>query len=185
MELTQCGSNVCVCQSLRDDHAVILREADLFYEALDKLRYEGRYHQRANISAVSRSLSVLRKHLLEHIEIEEKKIFPLLVSFLPRLEAMTHLLYFEHGDFRDHLKAIHSSLAKFKISRTPMAPLSLHTQGMYLVCLLRSHFRIETQSVYMAIHNDLRAEEKKRLSEDCQAEKSEDSNSIKKGDKGV
>ncbi|MBI3252379.1 MAG: hemerythrin domain-containing protein [Candidatus Omnitrophica bacterium] len=161
MEAGKCRSGVCVCQSLKDDHKTILREADVFYEALNKLRYEGRAQRAANRRAVGKSLSVLKKHLLDHITVEEKKIFPLLVSFLPRLEAVMYLLYSEHEEFRENLRSLEKSIGGL--------PWALQSQGMYLVCLLRSHFQIETQGVYAAVHDELRPDEKRRLSKNVAA----------------
>ena len=96
---------------------------------------------------------------------EEKVLFPFLRTHIPKLEPMIWLLTSEHEDFRKALKDLNLSMAIFKKIGSGKDRIihQLNEQGIYLLCLLRGHMSVETQSLYRAAEHDLRPDEKELL----------------------
>ncbi len=150
---------------LKKDHKKNFQNLDLFYEALRKLRFEGKHNVRENLREIRGLVAYFKRGLNGHMKEEERTLFPFLQSYIPRLEPMVWLLLSENQDFRNNLKELRLSLLEFNKAGRNKTELihKIGEQGTYLVCLLRSHMQIETQILYRVADKELRPSEKKRL----------------------
>ena len=152
---------------LEKDHKATFQNLDRFYEALKNLRFEGKQNLGKNISEIREFVSYFKREIKTHMREEEKILFPFLQTHVPRLEPMICLLLSEHGDFRNCLNYLGLSLSEFRKTGSDKTRLihGLNEQGTYLVCLLRGHMWLETQSLYRAADRELHRSEKKQLIE--------------------
>ncbi len=150
---------------LEKDHKKTFQNLDLFYEVLRKLRFEGKQNLGKNLKEIRGLVAYFKRELNGHMKEEEKTLFPFLQSYIPRLEPMICLLLSEHQDFRNSLREMRLSLLEFNKAGRDKTELihKIEEQGTYLVCLLRSHMQVETQSLYRVADKELHPSEKKRL----------------------
>ena len=150
---------------LEKDHKPTLQKLNQFYEVLRKLRCEGKLTLGQNLAEAGELIAYFKKELYGHMRDEEKILFPFLQAHVPRLGPMIYLLLSEHEDFRNSIKNLRLALSKFKKHKT----LKLGTldkiceQGTYLICLLRSHMSVESNSLYRVADKELRLNEKRKL----------------------
>ena len=152
---------------LERDHKKTFQNLNRFYEVLKNLRFEGKQNLGKNISEIQEFVSYFKREIEAHMREEEKILFPFLETHVPRLEPMICLLLSEHEDFRNCLNQLRFSLSEFRKTGSDKARLihGLNEQGTYLVCLLRGHMWLETQSLYRAADRELHRSEKKQLIE--------------------
>ena len=150
---------------LEKDHKKTLQNLNRFYEVLKNLRFEGKQDLGKNISEIREFVSYFKREIGAHMREEEKILFPFLQTHVPRLEPMVCLLLSEHEDFRNCLNYLTLFLSDFGKTGSDKARLihGLNEQGNYLVCLLRCHMWLETQSLYRAADRELHRSEKKQL----------------------
>ena len=150
---------------LERDHKRTFRNLNRFYEVLKNLRFEGKKNLEKNIGEIRKLIFYFRREIEAHMREEERILFPFLRTHVPRLETMIWLLLSEHEDFRNCLRQLRLSLSEFGKAGSDKTRLihGLHEQGTYLVCLLRGHMWLETQSLYRAADKELHRSEKKEL----------------------
>lgn len=155
-----------VFQALEKDHRRSIRELNQFYEVLRNLRYEGKLHRGRNLELARRLTEHFRTELLEHMSQEEKVLFPFLNTYIPRLEPVVFHLSAEHADLRKTFKELQTAFARVRRAtpeRLEELCVRIHERGVYLICLLRSHMSVESQTLYDAADHELRSPERERL----------------------
>ena len=150
---------------LEKDHKTTFQKLNQFYEVLRKLLYEGKLTLGQNLAETSEFVAYFKKELDGHMRDEEKILFPFLQTHVPRLEPMICLLLSEHEDFRNSIKNLKTALSKFKKHEVvkPGTLDKICEQGTYLICLLRSHMSVESNSLYRVADKELRLSEKRKL----------------------
>ena len=151
---------------MEKDHRQSIRELNEFYEILRDLRYEGKMSAGKNLLRARQMTRHFRDELTDHMAQEERVLFPFLRKYIPRLEPMVYLLSSEHKDLRRTLADLKRSFSA--VRKTPAAKVGhladhIYEQGMYLVCLLRSHMSVESRTLYQAADHELRSPERTRL----------------------
>ena len=148
----------------KDDRATC-HKLGLLYEALSNLRHEGKMHLGKNVIGIKALVVYFKKELNSHMKEEERSLFPFLCAHIPRLEPMVYLLLSEHEDLRKCLEILDKTLNEIHGTAGPRLGRidKIYEQGTYLICLLRSHMRVESTSLYKAADEELRPAEKKEL----------------------
>ena len=148
-------------------HRDVLQETNRLYDALTKLRYEGRPSLGRNLKGARKALEFFNQDLSQHVKLEEEILFPFLETHVPKLESVIHLLQAEHRDFKKNLENFEFLLRQFvKRKCKPNCGdviEKIREIGIYLVYLLRSHAQAESESVYKVIDRELRSDERERL----------------------
>ena len=157
--------NKTIYSVLEKDSKTTSANLNKFYKILMDLRFGGKQDTSKSMAQLVRLVAYFKKEVVEHMREEEKILFPFLRKHIPRLEPMIWLLLSEHDDFRNALKDLSLSLSIFKKVGSDKARIihQLNEQGIYLLCLLRGHMSVETQSLYRAADQELRPDEKKQL----------------------
>ncbi len=150
---------------LERDHRATFQKLNQFYDALNRLRYEGRMTLGRNMAEIHDLVAYFKRELCGHMKDEEKTLFPFVSSHIPRLEPMVYLLLSEHEDFKSNLQSLEKSIREFKRKKflKQSALDSISEKGTYLICLLRSHMWVESCSLYRAVDKELRSDEKRSL----------------------
>jgi hemerythrin-like domain-containing protein len=152
---------------LERDHEKTNRKLDDFENTLTNLCYEGKVSLGKNLRHGSDALRYFQDNVGFHMKLEEGIVFPFVRICLPKLEPVISLLCSEHQDFRSSLKTLRGYFARLAgakslTSRTRCLGL-IKEKGTYLIYLLRHHLQAESESVYKAMANELREDEKKEL----------------------
>ena len=152
---------------LRESHDDALENADRLHDLVTNLRYEGKFSVGKRLREVRKIIEFFNRELLKHVELEEEVIFPFLEAHIPKLESIINLLHAEHEDFKLNLENFQFQLlallkAKNDAERAKVIE-KVREKGTYLTYLLRSHIHEENASVYQAIEQQLRQNEKKEL----------------------
>jgi hypothetical protein len=145
---------------LEKDENDVLNDSEKLKQVLCKLRFEGRQHFKKNLSKANSILVILRERLFNHIQDEERYLFPFLITRLPKLESAKHLFLAEHREFKDKIKDLTALLKRLKPDDNIH---EAYSEGMYLVCLILSHVKVEGKQLYKAIENELTDDEKGKL----------------------
>ena len=153
--------------ALTASDAKALEEADRLYRVLNNLHYEGKAMVGKNVNEAREVLLFFRTELAEHVELEDKVLFPFLETHLPKLETLISLLRSEHEDFRrscqDFELALMELVSERRDATQPGILERIRETGIYLVYLLRNHVHVEQEGIYKVAERDLRAEEKQEL----------------------
>ena len=159
------AKNVNVFQSFERDQKTISHKLSEFYDAIQKLRYEGKVQQGKNARALRNLLYFFQTDLLRHLREEEKVLFPFLRTHIPKLEPIIRVLLSEHDGCRATLKDLRRSYTKLTKGqgKETGALHELYEQGIYFSCLVRSHLWVESQNLYLVADRELHLAEKKRL----------------------
>ena len=153
-----------IYEAFEKNHGQTLKELDRLYEALRKLRYEGKAQRGKNTREIVGMISRFNHEMAEHLEEEEKILFPFLERHLPRLQSLIYLLLSEHEDFRNSLDRMRSSLHLLKAGAdASVTAHQLYQRGIYFICLLRSHMWVESQNLYKTADRELKPGEKREL----------------------
>ncbi|MBI4358800.1 MAG: hemerythrin domain-containing protein [Candidatus Omnitrophica bacterium] len=152
---------------LEEAHKSAFGEIKKFEEAASNLQFEGKTSIGRNLKQVRSSLDFFRSSLLQHIDLEEKILFPFLKLHIPKLESVIHLVVTEHEDARrnfDDLELFLDSLSN-QMSEMDRAKMMKKVQdtATYLVYLLKNHLRVEDKGIYEVAGHELKVEEKKEL----------------------
>ena len=163
------------CQTVSDslihvfeqNHASLAAEIDALDSILNVFCHEGRAQFGKNIRRLDNAIQRLQTRLDTVIGYEEKCLFPFINVHIPRFQPLIYLLLSEHEDFGKRLKSLARSLAAFKKEKGAARQLKslrkIKAEGMYLVCLMRSHLWAEAKKMYEAVNRELRAGEKEKL----------------------
>lgn len=158
-----------IAELLEDDHETTLKKTDELQEILTNLRYEGRASFGRNLKETGKVLDFFKLELVEHVNLEEKVLFPFLRRHFPKLESAVGMMEAEHGSFRKSLRGFEQNLHKLSRHRTDgqrtRVVESLRETGTYLIYLLRHHLEVESRTLYRVLDRELRQEERKLLSE--------------------
>ena len=150
-----------------DLQSACLHQANQFDQLLMNLRFEGKASFGRNLMAVRKATDFFRNEVNEHIAFEESIIFPYLVSHLPKLDFVIHVLQSEHEIFKknfEDLKLHLSILSDGALSAKRLKALhKLQEVSTCLVYLVRNHIWVESKSVYELAERELRPDEKKNL----------------------
>lgn len=144
-----------------------LEEVDRLYRVLTNLHYEGKPMVGKNVNEAREVLLFFSTELAEHVELEERVLFPFLETHLPKLETLISLLRSEHVDFRKSVQNFELALLELANERRgssqPRILGEIRERGIYLVYLLRNHVHVEQEGIYRVVERDLHAEEKQEL----------------------
>lgn len=138
------------------NHKTTLENLNRLYDALHRLRYEGKMNTGKNLSEIRTLTAYFKREMIGHMKQEERVLFPFLCTHIPRLQPMLRLLSADHKEFRDGLAGLEKNI------KTGKADL-IAEQGTYIVCLLSSHMWVESHSLYKAADKELRLNEKRTL----------------------
>ena len=163
----QAVSGQQLIQTFEKNHASLATEIDALHSVLHVFCHEGRAQFGKNINRMDGAVRSLQARLNFVSVYEEKCLFPFISVHIPRFEPLVTLLRSEHADFRRLLKGLSASLTAFKkekeASRQLRSVQRIREEGMYLICLMRSHLWAETRNMYEALNRELRVEEKETL----------------------
>ena len=163
----QAVSDRQLIQTFEKNHASLATEIDALHSVLHVFCHEGRAQFGKNMRRLDDAIRSLEVRLGFVSAYEEKCLFPFISVHIPRFEPLITLLGSEHEDFRRLLKGLGRSLSAFKQEKEASLQLRsvqrIREEGMYLICLMRSHLWAETRNMYEALNRELRAEEKENL----------------------
>lgn len=156
---------ISIFDAFECDQKVAFKKLNDLYDVLQRLRYEGKIQTGKNSRELSRLLVFFKEDLIAHIREEEKVLFPFLKTHIPKLEPVIRLLLSEHEDCRETLKELLRSYHQFETSRgrKPGVVHQIYEQGIYFICLVRSHLWVESQNLYKVADRELHVAEKKRI----------------------
>lgn len=144
-----------IVKNLEHHHEKSMRKADHLHDALISLRYEGKVSFGKNIQIMKNVIQFYGKELLPHVEVEEKVVFPFLLTHIPRIACIIKLLQAEHGDIKRAIANMESTvekLSKAKDNLSKAKAIEKITQtGTYFTFLVQHHIQAERESVYEAI----------------------------------
>ena len=84
-------------------HQKVLVKVEQLDRALTNFQFEGKSSQGRNLKRIRSVLKFFQEELIDHIELEEQIVFPLLESHIPKLELVIQVLRSEHEDLRRNL----------------------------------------------------------------------------------
>ena len=155
--------SVSLVRDLEQTHSETLEKADRFYEILIKLRYEGKVSLGKNCRDAKEVLKFFSGEHHQHMECEERIIFPFLKTHVPKLESIIHLLLAEHRDFKRNLLIFEHSIHELDKGKNDSERATILEKikevGTYLIYLLKSHNQFESASVYKVIDQELHPDE--------------------------
>ena len=136
-------------------------------QALRAFRHEGRHQLGKNLNQMSDAIHSLKFRLTCLMRNEEKRLFPFIVTHVPKFQPLIYLLFSEHEDFRKFLRRLTISLAALRKKNGSFESShrihKISEESIYLVCLLRNHLRIEDEKIFVALRKELHASEKEKL----------------------
>ncbi len=153
------------------EQQVVLQKLDEIDGAINNLKYKGKIFRGRNMKTIEKNVKCLKSKLSQHIAIDEKVIFPFLKKHIPKLEPLLYFLRAERKEFESSLKNFETLFEKLKDEEGGCIKgdtiRQLNEKGLYVICIMRNHIQMETQSVYKPIGRHLRPEEKKDLLRKC------------------
>lgn len=156
-----------IAELLEDHHTETLQKADHLREIIIRLRYEGKLSLGKNLTRAKETLRFFGQEMSEHMAEEEKTLFPFLETHVPKLEPLILLLRSEHQDFRRNVACFKLLLSELERAKDDLERgrtiEKLKEIGMYLIYLLQSHLQEESEILYRAAEQGLRADEKREL----------------------
>lgn len=143
----------------------MLEKVDDFQSAVERLNVEGKLSLGRNLNRIAQTVVFFKKDLDRHMAFEDRRLFPYLVTHIPRLEPVLTLLSAEHKDFRGGLRELDAWLTTVRHTGKITAPMiwKIQQRGRYLALLLRSHLWEESQAIDKTANRVLHSEEKKEL----------------------
>ncbi|HTL71601.1 MAG TPA: hypothetical protein VL404_09960 [Candidatus Eisenbacteria bacterium] len=155
-----------ICRESRRSQALVQEDSKAFMAAVQKIRFERRYYLRRNAADARSRLRLLSRSFSDHVAREEKEIFPRVRRMTPALLPLQNLLSLEHREFADRAAALDRGLAALE-KKTPADPAAparkIYSDGIYLVCLVRSHFAVEGDGFYRMLRERLSSESRPAL----------------------
>ena len=154
-------------QVFKKNHVALTSEVDNLHSTLHVFCHEGKAQFGKNLKRADEAIRRLQRHLTTVMAYEEKCLFPFINTHIPRLQPLIYLLRSEHEDFRRYLKSLVRLMTAFKkqkeISQQYQNMHQIREEGIYLVCLLRSHLGVETHNLYKTADKELHSGERHRL----------------------
>jgi len=159
---------------IKKHHKEILRYANLFYDAITDLRFEGRAAFGKNIRAIKRIMNFFRVKFLSHLN-KEDVLLSFVSRHIPKFEPMSRMLFAEHKEIRVNLEVLEFlfeglTRERAQNKRAQMTE-KLRDRGTYFTYLLQNHVRVEEEGIYKTLNEDLHPEEKKALVSDMKRTK--------------
>ncbi len=152
---------------LENEHGLILRQVEIFEEALSRLHYEGKPRLGENLKRLNRVLTFFESHLPKVFKIEGGVFFPFVRRHVPKLEAATRMLEEDHRRIRGQLKTFEAWLGRYQKAcqkgSEGYPARRLRETGAYLACFLKTHLEAEKATVCRTVHAELYPEEKALL----------------------
>ncbi len=149
----------------------VLKMLDDLGVSIKNLQYEGKMFLGKNTKAIEKVVTFLRGKMFEHIQLDEKVVFPYIQKHIPKLEPMLCFLRAERNEFKLNLENFEYLFKQLKSEKNGLRQQKIIDQlkekGVYLICLIRNHIQIEIESVYKPIESQLHQDEKKALVRQC------------------
>ena len=165
--LTKTKAPKKLAELLEGEETGTLQKIERLQEILVNLRYEGRHRLGKNLKEADEVLAFFNGELAEHVELEEKVIFPFVKSHVPKLEALILMLSSEHEEFRRNLRSFEfwlGELAKEKANLDYGRLIEkVRETGNYLTYLLQNHLQEESEILYRVADQEFRSGEKREL----------------------
>jgi len=165
--LTKTGASKKLVEIIEGDTEDTLQKIEELREILVNLRYEGRHRLGKNLKEADEVLAFFKGELADHVDLEEKVIFPFVKSHVPKLEALILMLCSEHEEFRRNLRSFEfwlDELAKGKVNLDHGRLMEkVRETGNYLTYLLQNHLQEESEILYRVADQELRSDEKREL----------------------
>jgi hypothetical protein len=153
------------------EHKQVLKELDELNESITNLQYEGKMSFAKNTRTIEKTTRFFKNKLYNHIELDEKVIFPYVQVHIPKLEPMLCFLRAERNEFKLSMENFELLFRQLKEEKNGLRQQKIIDQvkekGMYVICLMRNHIQIEIESVYKPMDLQLHQEEKKELINRC------------------
>lgn len=163
-----------VLEDMQGCDAKALECAEQLCKVVTNLRYEGRAMLGRNLSQAREIGAFFNSELRDHIELEEKILFPFLETNLPKLETLISLLRTEHEDFKANLQAFELALLDLAHERRaasqPGILEKVRESALYLIYLLRNHVHMEQIGIYSVMKQSLKPQEIEKLEDLISAE---------------
>ncbi len=148
---------------IEQDGEMIAREAEKLQDALTHFRYEGKLQRGKNLKAITSIVSSLDQELKKHKRYQEKILFPFLKRHVPKYEPTIHFFQSDHEAIWENTQKVKESLKQIRRSDLHPAKGSLRETGIYLVCLLRHHVRLEKNGIQKILEKDLKEGERAEI----------------------
>lgn len=154
-----------VAASLKRKHFHFFAKIDQFYDALNNLRYEGKVSLGKNTKVIGETIKYFKAQVLPHIRLEEDVVFDFLNVHMPKLDPTLRFLREDHKEFKMNLSAFELLFKRFKAEKNDLKRIKiqerLRAKGIYIVSHMRSHIRLEDESIYKVIDQELHPDEKR------------------------
>lgn len=140
-----------------------LDQIDELQKAITHLRYEGKASRKKNLKAADRKIKKLDAALARHRRLQEKVIFPFLLTHIPRHEPVIHFLETEHADIKENGRRLKEDMRGIFFEREGFNDSKIYERGICLISLLRHHVGFEARNIYKSISKELREDEKRKM----------------------
>jgi len=143
------------------EEKVIMTKAEELFKILTHLRYEGKISQGRNVKSAIAALGSLRGMIQKHRNLQEKVIFPFLVTHIPKHETVIQFLRADHEEMHKSRLKLETALRRLTAKKIGVGLQDKSSQdvGIYFICLLRHHMDLENKCVHQAIRSELRKDE--------------------------
>ena len=141
--------------------------SDKLLKNLTSLRRDGRASFVKNVRDIKQTIHFLQTDLLKHFEMEDAALFPFLVTHIPRLAPIVHLLQNEHADFSENLETLglllEASVREDSDGKRGQLADKIEHIGTYIAYLLSNYVRNESKSICLVMKNELKPSENQKL----------------------
>lgn len=148
---------------LDQESGKVLRCAEALQNAVTHLRYEGRLFREKNVKAVKAHIKSLKLCLKSHCGLQEKVIFPYLLTHIPKHELSIHFLQTDHTQIAKGEMEVEGCIKKLSKPDSVQKDTRVHEAGISLICLVRHHLEFEKRSIHKALRYELAPEEKREI----------------------
>ncbi|MCR4336988.1 MAG: hemerythrin domain-containing protein [Candidatus Omnitrophica bacterium] len=155
-----------------EERSCVLSNLQQLENALKGLQYEGKTSSFHHIRKIEEIVLFLRKKYQQHTNLDDEVVFPFLSKHIPRLYPTLQFLKMERQDFQGLFEPFDKILSQLKeknriLLRNDFIE-QLSNNGLYLICMLRSHIQIEEENVYKAIFQELHQDERNALQKEIE-----------------
>ncbi len=165
--LVQFGREQLFMHLFREEKKVVLKQLDQLEDAIYSLQFEGKMVFFSRIKTIESIMKSLKKKYKQHVDLDDRIIFPFLEGHIPRLSPILRYLKAERQEFEDVFavfdKILLELIKKNEVLIRNDIIVRLKDKGVYLICLMRSHIQIEEKSLYDGIFRELHPDERSEL----------------------
>jgi regulator of cell morphogenesis and NO signaling len=165
-------SDVVLCaalQQLKDEHAVLRAEMDLFYEITEDIEFYSGPAVSQLFTKLYERVSVFTNALKKHSQREEEGLFPMMSRRLGEDDRTIEWMEFEHQKAEQHLRDFltEAGQAGLTIDEDDAKAISIYAVQAHTT--LTQHFGKEEKKLFPLAENILSTDEKNELEQLLQA----------------